>query len=175
MALSDNPSGQRHSGEHRSGEQGYTSREQRGDTQDYQSIQAGRGFLSEATEATEDLATTAVRGVVGVGENIIQGIGRLATDGVVEVSRLLVTAAGGLRGAIGTIVTGRPPQDIPWLNVEGQYQGYRQSPQRQSQRQGFQGTEGYQGQGTQGTIDEGRQREEATRQTTASDDRPPTI
>lgn len=179
MALSDHPSDQRHTGEStQQGYQGYTERER-----DYvpggQTIRAGRGFLSEATEATEDLATTAVRGVVGVGENIIQGVGRLATDGVIEVSRLLVTAAGGLRGAIGTIVTGRPPRDIPWLNIDEQqqdYQGYQprgRAAPSQSQRQSGTHQGGTQQWGTSSATAEGQHT--AQHEAPTAETRPPTI
>jgi hypothetical protein len=92
-------------------------------------INAGRGMLTDAAEATGALATTAVRSVVNVGEEVIQGIGTLANEGVVEISRFLVTAATGIRGAIGTMFTGRPPQDLPWLG-----QGRRDTRQQQYTR-----------------------------------------
>lgn len=81
-------------------------------------IAAGRGMLAGVAEATGDLATTAVREVVNVGEEVIQGAGRLASDGVVEISRFLVIAASGLRGAISTVVTGRTPTETPWLHAD---------------------------------------------------------
>jgi hypothetical protein len=81
-------------------------------------IEAGRGMLSGVAEATGDLASTAVREVVNVGEEVIHGVGRLASDGVVEISRFLVIAASGLRGAISTVVTGRTPTETPWLHAD---------------------------------------------------------
>lgn len=111
---------QAHTGERT---QGTTSQERTYRGGDYQQGQT-TGMLSGAAEATGDLATTAVRSVVDVGEEVISGIGRLANGGVIEISRFLITAAGGIRGTIGTIVTGRPPQEYQTL-LEHHQQGYR--------------------------------------------------
>jgi len=62
--------------------------------------------LSDVVEASGDLANTTVRTVCGVGHEVIHGVGSLGNDAVVEVSRLFVSLATGVRATFGSIVSG---------------------------------------------------------------------
>jgi len=77
-----------------------------------QAVSSARNMLTDVVEATGDFASTTVRAAVDVGEEVIHGVGTLGNEAVVEVSRLFINLASGVRSTLGTIMSGRAPDPV---------------------------------------------------------------
>ena len=75
-------------------------------------VSAVHGALSDTIVALGDTLSTAVHVTGDVGEEVVSAVGRVGRSGIREAGEMLTGLAGGLRGGVDALFSGRGERDL---------------------------------------------------------------